>query len=96
VHSEDYPIYDGALEVSQVQSVDQVSDQHLVRSEEEAEHKTTILDALKGLEAATKYLCQTDTENNNTVMCNNVGNEQYMYGLRAHGEQKQKTDWLKI
>jgi hypothetical protein len=86
-------VQSGALEVSQVQSVDQVSDQHLTRSEEEpeeeeeaAEHKGTILDALKGLKAARKYMCQIDMENNIIVICNNVGYEQYTYRLRAHGE----------
>jgi hypothetical protein len=50
-------------------SVDQVSDQHLTRSEEKpeeeeeaAEHKATILDALKGLEAARKYRLRAHRE----------------------------------
>jgi hypothetical protein len=75
VQSEDYPTRDSALEVCGVQSVDQVLDQHLTRAEEEeevAEYKGTFLDALKTLEAARKYMCQFDTENNIIVMCNEV------------------------
>jgi hypothetical protein len=67
VHFEDHTIYDSALEVSGIQSSDQVLDQHLTRPEEEeevAEHKAAFLDTLKGLEAARKYMCQFDTENN--------------------------------
>jgi hypothetical protein len=51
------------------------------------------LDALKALEAARKYMCQFYTKNNIIVMCNKVENE--LYTLRAKGEKKQKTDWLK-
>jgi hypothetical protein len=39
-------------------------------TEEVAEHKATFLDALKGLEAARKHMCQFDTKNNITVICN--------------------------
>lgn len=48
-------------------------DQDLTRAEEEevAEHKP-FLDSLKGLEAARKYMCQLDSENNNIVMCNKL------------------------
>jgi hypothetical protein len=86
VQSEDYPTCDSALKVFGVRSVN-----HLTRPEEEeevAEHKATFLDALKGLEAARKYICQFDTENNIIVMCNKVENE--LYRLRAQ-EKKQKT-----
>jgi hypothetical protein len=55
-----------------------VLDQHATRPEEEpkeeeevAEHKATFLDAL---EAARKYMCQFDTEDNITVMCNEAEN----------------------
>jgi hypothetical protein len=78
VQSKDYPSSDSTFEVCGVQSVDQVLDQHLTRPEEPkeekevAEHKATFFDALKGLEAARKYTCQFDTENNITVMCNEV------------------------
>jgi hypothetical protein len=41
---------------------------------EVVEYKVTFLDALKGLEAARKYVCQFDTENN-TVICNKAENE---------------------
>jgi hypothetical protein len=51
------------------------------------------LGALKGLEAAREYVYQFDTKNSITVICNRVGNE--LYRLRAQGEMKQKTDWLK-
>jgi hypothetical protein len=37
--------------------------------EEVAELKTTLLDILKGLEAASKYIYQFDTKNNITIMC---------------------------
>jgi ABC-type transport system involved in cytochrome bd biosynthesis fused ATPase/permease subunit len=40
--------------------------------DEVTEHKTTFLDALKGLETARKYTRQFDTKNNITVMCNEV------------------------
>jgi hypothetical protein len=63
VQFEDCTTCDGALEVcgiQSIQSVDQVLDQHLTRQggkpeeeeeEEVVEHKVTVLDALKGLEA---------------------------------------------
>jgi hypothetical protein len=60
--------------------------------EEVAEHKTTFLDAMKGLEEARKYMCQFDTENNIIVMCNEVENE--LYRLRAQEKNKQKTLFL--
>jgi hypothetical protein len=75
VQFEDYPTCDSALEVCGFQTVNQVLDQHLTRPEEEEEeedHKATFLDVLKGLEAARKYLCQFDTENNIILMCNKV------------------------
>jgi hypothetical protein len=40
--------------------------------EEVAEYKATFLDAPKGLEAASKCMCQFDTENNIIVMCSKV------------------------
>jgi uncharacterized protein YunC (DUF1805 family) len=58
VQSEGNPTFDIALKVCGVRSVDQVLDQHLASPEEEEEvvkHKPTLLDALKGLEAARKY-----------------------------------------
>jgi hypothetical protein len=64
VQLENYRICDTALEVCGIQSVDQVSDQHLTRPEEPeqeeevAEHKATFLDVQKGLEAAIKYNVQ--------------------------------------
>jgi hypothetical protein len=77
-----------------------VLDEYLTRPEEDpeedwevAEHKATFLDALKGLETATKYLYRFDTKNSITVICNKVENG--LYRLRAQGEKKQKTDWLK-
>jgi hypothetical protein len=78
VQCEDYPTCDIALEVCGVWSVGQMSDQHLTRPEEaekegspeEAEeegevtkYKATFLDALKGLDAATKYIREFDTKN---------------------------------
>lgn len=65
MQSEDNPTCDIALEGCQVCSIDQVIDHRLTRPEEEpekeeeeedAEHKPTFLDALKGLEAARKYM----------------------------------------
>jgi hypothetical protein len=81
VRSEDHPTWDSALKVCGAQGVDQVIDRHLTRPEEPeeeedvAEHETKFLDALKGLEAARKYICQFNTENNITVICNKVQNE---------------------
>jgi hypothetical protein len=46
------------------------------------------LDALKGLEAARKCMCQFDTENNIIVMCNKVENA--LYKLRAQEKRKKK------
>jgi hypothetical protein len=48
----------------------------LTRAEEEevAEHKATFFDALKGLEAARKYLCQSHTKNSIIVMDSEVEN----------------------
>jgi hypothetical protein len=87
VQFEDYTC-DSTPEFCGIQSVDQVLDQQLTRSEEEpegdkevAEHKATFLDALKGLEAARKYIHQFHTKNNITVKCNNVQNE--LYRMRA-------------
>jgi hypothetical protein len=60
VQFEDYTTCDSALEVCDVQSVDQMLDQHLTRPEEEPEEeeevgdlKSTFLGTLKGLETAT-------------------------------------------
>jgi hypothetical protein len=39
---------------------------------EVAEHKAAFLDAPKGLEAASKCMCQFDTENNIIVMYSKV------------------------
>jgi hypothetical protein len=94
VQSEDYPTCDSALEICQVWGVDQVLGQHLTMPEEEteeevAEHKATLLDGLKGLEAARKYIHQFDTKNSIIVMCNKVENE--LYKLRAQEEKKQRT-----
>jgi hypothetical protein len=87
VQCEDCPTCDNALEVC----VYDMLDQHLTRPEEEevAEHKPTFLDPLKGLEAARKYVCQLDTENNNIVKCNKI--ENYLYRLRAEEKKKQET-----
>jgi hypothetical protein len=59
-----------------------------MKGDEVAEHKATFLDTLKGLEAARMYICQFDTKNNSTVMCNKV--EYELYRLRADGEKKKK------
>jgi hypothetical protein len=68
----------------------------LTRSEEEPEEeeevvecKATVMNALKGLEAARKYICQFDTKHNTIVMCNKVENA--LYRLKAQGKKKQKT-----
>jgi hypothetical protein len=72
-----------------------VLDQHWTRPDEEpegddkvAEHKPSFLDALKGLGAARKHMCQFDTKNNFTVMCNKLENE--FYRPRAQGRKKHK------
>jgi hypothetical protein len=84
VQSEGYSSRDCSLKGCGVFSVNHVVDQHLTRPEKEseaeedvAEHKATSLDALKGLEAARKYICQFVTKKIITVMCNEVENELY-------------------
>jgi hypothetical protein len=69
VQSKDYTTCDSAPEVCVIQNVDQVLDRELIRPEEEpedddkiSEHKAMFLDALKGMEAARKYMYQCDTE----------------------------------
>jgi hypothetical protein len=52
--------------------------------------KATFLDALKGLEATTKYICQFDTENGIIVMFSNVESE--LYSLR--GQKKKGNNRL--
>jgi hypothetical protein len=66
VQVEDYTTHVIALQVCGIWTVDQVLGQHLTKQEEEevAELKATFLDTLKGLQAARKYMCQFDTENN--------------------------------
>jgi hypothetical protein len=75
-----------------------VLDQHLTRPEEEPEEekevvqpKVTFLDALKGLEAARKYIHRFDTKRSIILMCSVTEDE--LYRLRAGGEKKQKTGW---
>jgi hypothetical protein len=78
VQYEKYATCDSSLEVCGIQRATQMLHQHLTMTEEEqevAEHKATFLDALKGLDAARKYMCQFETKNNITVMCNIVENE---------------------
>jgi hypothetical protein len=75
-----------------------VLDQHLPRPEEEpdkeeAEHKPTFLVTVRGLETARKYIHQSDTKNNTTVMRNKAETE--LHTLTAQEEEKQKTDWWK-
>jgi hypothetical protein len=76
---------DSALGVCEVQSVDQVLDQKLTRPEkelkEEVAEEKTLLDSIKELEAARKYMCLFDTKNNIILMCNKVENE--LYRLRT-------------
>jgi hypothetical protein len=89
---EDYTTCDIALEICGIQSVDQVLDQRLTGPEEEekvAEHKVLFLDALIGLEATRKHMCQFDTEDNIIVMCNKVENESYR--LRAQEKRTQDS-----
>jgi hypothetical protein len=66
---------DSALEVCGIQSVEQVLEQHLTRPEEEeevAKYKAVFLEALKGLEASRKYMCQFGTKNNIVIIYNDV------------------------
>jgi hypothetical protein len=98
VQLEEYTTCDGALDVCEIKSVDQVLDQHLTRPKEEeevSEHTATFLDVLKGLEAARKYVYQFDIKNNGTVMYNEAENE--LYRLTVHEKNKQRTfiEWLK-
>jgi hypothetical protein len=82
-------VCDCALEVSGIQSLNQMLGQHLTRplvEEEVAEHKATFLVALKGLNTTRKYMCEFGTEKNIIVICSTVENE--LYRLRAQGERK--------
>jgi hypothetical protein len=76
VQFEDYTTCDSTLKVCGVWNVNQLLNQHLNRPEEEevAEYKAAFLDALKGLEAARKYICQFDIKIKIIVMCNKVAN----------------------
>jgi hypothetical protein len=88
VQFEDYTCV-SALKVCGIQSVSWVLDQHLTRPEEEeevAEHKVTFLVALRGLEAARKYMCQFDTKNSIIAMCSKAENE--LCRLRTQGKKK--------
>jgi hypothetical protein len=53
------------------------------------QNKAMFLDARKGLEASTKYMCEFDTENSIVVMWSNVENE--IYRLSAQGKKKKET-----
>jgi hypothetical protein len=65
----------------------------LTRPEEEvAEHKATFLDALKGLEAARKYMWQFDTKNNIIAMCSKVKNELYTESSRT--KETKDSYWM--
>jgi hypothetical protein len=70
-----------SLEVCEVQSVGQVLDQQFTPEgepeEKVAKDETTLLGALKELEAATKYLCQFDTEDSINQMFKKFENEVY-------------------
>jgi hypothetical protein len=73
-----------------------VLDQHLPRPKEEpdmekSEPIATFLDEVRGLEAARKYIHQSDTKNITTVMRNKAETE--LHTLTAQGEEKQKNDW---
>jgi hypothetical protein len=77
VQTEGCPTCDSALEVWGVWNVNQLLNQHLNRpeeKEEDAEYKAALLGALKGLEAARKYICQFDTKNKIIVMFNKIEN----------------------
>jgi len=53
------------------------------------EDKTTFLDAMKGLEAAWKCMCQFDTGDSITTACSKVENE--LYRFRTQEKEKQMT-----
>jgi hypothetical protein len=59
-----------ALELRAIWSINLVLDQHQTRPE--VVQKATFSVALKGLEAARKYMSQFDTENNIILMCSKV------------------------
>jgi Tfp pilus assembly pilus retraction ATPase PilT len=68
-----------------------VLDQHLLRPKEEAEHKATFSDAVRGLEAVRKYIRRSDTKNNTTVIHNKA--EYELHTMRSQEQEKQKIDW---
>jgi hypothetical protein len=74
VQFKDYTTCDSVSGVCGIQNVDQVLKKHLTWSHEVAEYKATFLDALSGLEAARKYMCQFVTENIIIVTFNKVEN----------------------
>jgi hypothetical protein len=55
--------------------------------EEVAEYKAIFLDRLKGLEVATKYKRQFDTNSDIIVLCNKADNE--LYRLKDQAMQTQ-------
>jgi hypothetical protein len=52
------------------------------------------LDALKGLEAARKYMCQVDTKNNITVMCRKLKMNYTNQELKEKRNMR-LAEWLK-
>jgi hypothetical protein len=83
VQFEDYITCDIALAVCGIRSVDMILDKRFARpdepdeKEEVIECKETFFDALKGLEAARKYIYHSDTGNSTIVMCNKIENKLY-------------------
>jgi hypothetical protein len=72
VKSEGYPTCHSIPEICGARNVSQVLDQHLTRPGKNQKRKMKLqnikLDALRGLEAARKYICQFDTKNSIIVM----------------------------
>jgi uncharacterized small protein (DUF1192 family) len=96
VQFEDYSTCDSDLEVCGIHSANQVLDQRFaIPQVEVAELKATFLDAIQELEAARKYMCQFNTENNITVMCNEAENEIYRLTAQEKKKYKTLTEWLR-
>jgi hypothetical protein len=55
--------------------------------------KSNIIGYTERTGSGQKYICRFDNKNSIIVMRNRVENE--LYRLRAQGEKKQKTDWMK-
>lgn len=110
INFSDYITVDSDVNVCEIQTVDQVLEDHRSDQKEEedadddeddeeeavkVEEKVTFLKALEGLEVVRRYFQQFDVEDSVLVSCNMLENE--LYSVKQHEKKKQTTmlDWLK-